>query len=87
MTAARRCSACDVNWPDSDKFKTCALCKRYTWRGVGEKSITLAEATTLATDHAKAEDAKAKVHADFELYYANREARRLRAELDAGVPV
>jgi hypothetical protein len=78
---SRRCTGCDVNWPDTTAYATCPGCGCDTWGAADAlymKPLAAAEAKQLAADLTLSRQR----HEEFEQFYADREAKRLRAELD-----
>lgn len=77
-TSARRCTGCDVDWPMADPYKTCPGCGCGTWEASRTRPLTAEKAKELAADLTLSRQR----HEEFEQFYADREAERLRAELD-----
>ncbi len=75
MSAARRCSMCDINWPSHDDYERCPNCNQHTSPMMKAKGPIMSEA-----------EAKSKAaYMRFENYIENEseEERRERQERDA----
>lgn len=76
---ARRCTRDDVNWPMVPEYKTCPICGEPTWEAVDTEPLTLPEARERVEDEKRSR----RLREEFEQFYAEREAERARAAIDA----
>lgn len=65
MSPALRCSTCSLAWPRRREFNTCPECGDATWVSTTSEPMPEPEARSR------------KAHADFERFYAEREAARV----------
>ncbi len=81
-----RCTSCDVNWwPYMTDGGACVLCGGGTFRSGGAPTPGCGELHRAAIAAQNAREAHQKAHEDFERYYADREAERLRNALERGI--
>jgi hypothetical protein len=66
--AAKRCSGCDLDWPDNPDYETCPSCRQATWRGSDVDPMPFRDAVQL------------RRRFEFEHYYEQRGARPLDPE-------
>jgi predicted nucleic acid-binding Zn-ribbon protein len=69
--SARRCAACQTNWPDDDKYSECPRGHGETFKAWDEQPMAHNEATRIA-----------KAYRDFEAFYDRLEEQRVREEAD-----
>lgn len=71
MFSAYRCTNCSTNWPPTGEFAVCPEC--------GDNSSPMGQAVPIDVAVAVSR----KRHAEFERFYAEREAARMAAELES----
>lgn len=75
---SHRCAHCDVNWPFLPAYsKKCPLCKCETYQAADETPLTASDSSTMLLEHAR----KVKMRMEFEEFYADRELRKLQADI------
>lgn len=78
-----RCTRCNVNWwPYMTNAGACVLCGGGTFRTGASATTGCGELRAAKLELQRVQEARQKLHEDFERYYADRAAEQLRNELD-----
>jgi len=75
---SRRCSVDDVNWPMAPYYQTCPICGGKTWMAWNEPALSDEAPGALAEEHRS----RLTRRAQFDLYYEQREEKRIKAEVE-----